>query len=240
MGDRIFMIFEEYIKNKTIAFVGACPNLIGRGFGSFIDSFDVIVKSGHSWSFDSSEYKKDYGSRCDVIYVNRQYYREMKPFPIQEMKNKKVQWVCLKGSNDQDLIEFNKLISARKLKETLTEVNRELKSASMGNFIIWDILKCIPSQVYLTGLDFFASKNPKFVHNNYQEYLEGYLPDKIRKQGNVINIGKNEDGHDFLGNAKWFYNLFLTHKNLKTEDFILDLLYEIVSGKVKQGDVKWR
>lgn len=233
------MNFEEFLKGKKVVFVGACPNIIGKGMGSFIDKFDVVVKSGHSWWFDSPEYKRDYGSRCDIVYVNRQYYREMKPFPIMEMKDWKVKWVCLKGCTDQDLLAFNQVIRARKLSTALKKVNQELRSASMGNFIMRDLLDCEPSELYLTGMDFFVSKNPEFIHDNYQEYLDGYLPPKIRNQGNLINIGKKADGHDFYGNAKWFYELFLTNKNLKTDNFIMDVLKGIVDRKINQGEIKW-
>jgi hypothetical protein len=233
------MGFKEFIKGKKVVFVGACPNLVDRDMGKLIDSYDIVVKSGHSWAFNKDKYYKDYGRRCDVAYVNRQYYREMKPFPIKEMKIRGVKWLCLKGSSQEDLNEFNKYICARTIRDVFLKVNKALKSASMGNYIIQDILDQQPALLYMTGIDFFASKNPAFVHDNYQEYLDGYLPQKIRSQGNIINVGKKEDGHDFNGNAKFFYNLFMSHPNFKTDDFIMDLLSGIVEGRIKQGDVKW-
>ena len=233
------MKFINFIQGKKVIFVGACPNLIGKNQGKFIDSFDVVVKSGHSWSFTKEEYTKDYGSRCDMVYCNRQYYREMKPFPIEDMKNRGVKFLGLKGSSPEDFINFNKVIPTRLLKEVYEYVNKSLKSASMGNYIIYDLLMQKPKELYLTGLDFFASKKSEFEHDNYQEYLDGYLPDKIRKQGNIINVGKKADGHDFLGNAKFFYNLFLTSPELKTDNYIYELLENIVSEKVKQGDIRW-
>ena len=233
------MGYKEYITGKRICFVGACPNIKGKGLGKIIDGYDIVVKSGHSWSFNQPDYFKDYGRRCDVIYVNRQYYREMKPFPINEMKAKGITWLCLKGISDDDLKRFDPIVRTRTIREIFLEVNRVLKSASMGNYIIYDLLKWEPAELYMTGIDFFASKNPAFVHDNYQEYLDGYLPPRIREQGNIINVGKMEDGHDFLGNAKYFYNLFRQHRNFKSDDFILDLLHGIVEGKIRQGDIKW-
>jgi len=163
----------------------------------------------------------------------------MKPFPIMEMKQKGIKWLCMKGCSDSDIKLFEPYVRTRTIKEIFAAVNAILKSASMGNYIIYDLLMCEPELLYMTGVDFFASKNPAFIYDNYQEYIDGYLPQKIRTQGNVINIGKKEDGHDFNGNAKYFYDLFMKHKNFKTDDFILDLLYGIVQGKIKQGDIKW-
>jgi len=234
------MEFKDYIENKNIVFVGSCPNLIGRRFGKQIDSYEIVAKSGHSWSFSKQEYYRDYGMRCDINYNNRQYYREMKPFPIKEMKMKGVKWLCLKGASLEDLKTFNQYVYTRTIREVFIEVNKVLKSASMGNYIIVDILNCNPKILYMTGVDFFASKRPDFSYNNYQEYIDGYLPSKIKAQGNVINIGKKVDGHDFYGNAKFFYDLFMKYPNFKTDDFILDLLNGIVEGKVRQGDIKWK
>jgi hypothetical protein len=233
------MGFNEFIKGKRVAFVGACPNLKGRGMGKEIDSYDVVIKSGHSWALNTEDYYHDYGRRCDVIYVNRQYYREMKPFPVKRMKVCGVKWLCMKGCSPEDMTEFRKVLRTRTIKDVFIKVNQVLKSASMGNYIIQDLLDQQPEVLYMTGMDFFASKNPTFVHDDYHEYLDGYLPPNIRSQGNIINKGKLVDGHNFDGNARFFYDIFQKNNNLKTDRFIQDLLNDIVEGRVKQGDIKW-
>lgn len=231
--------YTNFIKDKDVVFVGACPNLVGKNYGRNIDTYDIVVKSNHSWTFNNPVYNRDYGSHCDVVYINRQYYREMKPFPVREMKERGIKWLCMKGCSEEDKQVYEKSVNVRTIKHVFNEVQAEVKSANMGAFTVFDLLQHSPRNLYITGIDFFASKKPEFQHNNYQEYLDCYLPNKIREQGNKINKGKKIDGHDFIGNAKYFFNLFKKHPNLKTDDFILDLLYSIINGHIKQGEINW-
>lgn len=231
--------FRKYIEGKTVAFVGACPNLIGKGLGKRIDKYDIVIRSNHFWKPLDLKFIPDYGQRCDVCYINRQYFRETKPFPIYEMKGRGLSWLVFKGLHDKRLADYNRTINSRTYQWIVPEVTKTVLSATAGLYLCVDLLKFNPGEFYYTGVDFFASRKPMFEYDNYQEYLPGYLPEKIREQGNIINMGKTQDGHDFLGNAQYFYSLFLRHKNFKTDDFILDLLYGIVHGKIKQGDIKW-
>ena len=231
--------FRKYIENKRVVFVGACPNLIGRKFGKRIDEYDIVIRSNHFWKPFLDNTDADYGSRCDVVYINNQYHRETQPFPISEMKIRGISWACFKGLNRVLLNRYNKVLCARGYTNVIREVSNKVRSGAAGLYLTVDILNQSPKEFYMTGVDFFASRKPKFEYNNYQEYLPGYLPDNIREQGNRINEGKMKDGHDFYENARYFYSLFKTHPNFKTDDFILDLLYGIVGGKIKQGEIKW-
>lgn len=233
------MKYIDFINNKRVVFVGACPNLKGKGFGEKIDSYDIVIRSNHSWSFNSEEYKKDYGTKCDVLYINKQYYREMSPFPFVEMSNRGISWFCMKGYSLKDYTQYGNIYNIRHIKQTIQKVNTMVKSATMGAYLLYDLLQFRPKEIYYTGIDFFASRNPKFVHNIYKEYITGYLPDKIREQGNRINAHKVEDGHNFKSNAMFFKKLFNENKNLKTDNFIMEVLNNIMKGKIKQGQVTW-
>jgi hypothetical protein len=91
-----------------------------------------------------------------------------------------------------------------------------------------------PKEFYLTGVDFFLSKKAVFEHDNYQEYYEGYLPNKIRIQGNKINKGKLEDGHSMIENTKFIKELYDNHSNFRMPGFIERLLIGICEGRFKQ------
>ena len=53
---------ENYLKDKTVAFVGPAPYLKNLGKGNLIDSYDIVVRIQHG-----IENKEDYGSRSDII-----------------------------------------------------------------------------------------------------------------------------------------------------------------------------
>lgn len=231
--------FKKYIEHKRVCFVGACPNLKGRGLGHIIDSYDIVVRSNNFWRPFMPGLEKDYGTRCDIVYINRQFCKVVVPFPIAEMKIRGISWLCFKGLDKKTLIKYNNILNARDYRDVIRHVSKKLLSATAGLYLCIDLLNQNPDELYYTGIDFFVSRKPMFEYDNYQEYLPGYLPEKARKQGNIINMGKKVDAHDFFGNARYFFDLFMHNKNFKTDDFILDLLYGIIEGRIKQGEIKW-
>lgn len=229
------MEFHEFIRNKSVAFVGASPNQVGREMGHIIDNYDVVVRTNGSIDLiDSRDFQKDYGMKIDVLYTNNQFYREMSPLPVSRYKLRGVQWLCMKACKQEDRKRFNEFINCRVPLEAMHKVNAQFVGAAMGAYIYTDILLCQPKEFVLYGVDFFSSKKAVFEDNNYQEYFPGYLPDKIRRQGNIINRGKTEDGHNFKDNAIYIYSLFQQFDNFKAPDYIMNTLKGIVSGGIKQ------
>jgi len=227
--------YRDMIKGRSVVFVGACPNIKGLGYGQFIDDFDVVVKSNGSVLMQPDEkYKNDYGSRIDVLYCNNQFQREMKPFNLSFFASQGVRSLNFKNIGEPCKSEYSKYMLVRDVSRIVKHVQRHCHSAAYGPVIYTDILQFKPAELFITGVDFFASKKASFEHDNYQEYLDGYLPPKIRTIGNAINRGKTKDGHSFTGNAKYIKSLFDTHRNLKTHDFIYKLLEDIVHGRVSQ------
>lgn len=223
------------LKGKRVVFVGAWPGLRGIGLGQFIDDFDIIVKTNGSVFFNNYEYNHDYGSRIDYLYTNNQFYRNMAPFDIAMFKTRGITHIRMKTCHGRDLKYYGQFFDVKVIKDSILEVNKVLKSAAMGAYIYTDILKQNPKEFMLLGVDFFASKKAVFQHDNYQEYIDGYLPDKIRIEGNKINVGKTSDGHNFLDNAKYIYDLYCRYDNFLMLDSTRELLEGIVNGEIEQG-----
>ena len=223
--------YNEFIKGKRIAFVGACPNIVGMNKGKDIDKYDIVIKTNGSSLMESPEYYRDYGKRLDVLYANVQFSREMYPLPMIKFKNKGIRWVCFKTISDFDMELYGKDMNVRNIRDIIKAVHQQVPGALMGCFIFTDLIRFKPRELYITGVDFFASKKKVFEHDNYQEYLNDYLPPNIRAQGNAINVGKSDDGHNMIENTKYIYNLFQKYPNMKTDDFIYKLMEDIVNGK---------
>jgi hypothetical protein len=223
-------MYKDFIKGKRVIFVGSCPNIKGRNQGEIIDSYEVVVKTNGSVFLEGEEYFKDYGSRIDVLYTNNQFQREMRPLPVKDFYKRGISYLRMKACSDSDLLKYNEYIKTGKITETMQQVNKKLYGALMGAYIFTDILLCEPRELFITGVDFFVSKKKVFEHDNYQEYLPGYLPDKIRRQGNIINKGKIEDGHNMLDNTKYIHELFHAYECMVMPDFIYELMIKVVNG----------
>lgn len=220
--------FKELIENKRVVFVGSCPNLLGTGQGELINSFDTVIRAnGHHMVLD--EYKEDYGDRSDIIYFNVQHAREMRPLPVNKYVEDGVQYLCFKSLSSKDHLSYQPYLPCRDIQNIIKEVHTKVHGALMGLFIFEDILKFNPKQLYVTGIDFFKSKKQVFEIDNYKEYLDGYLPEKIVNQGNKINLGKTKDGHNQLANTRYIFDLW-NNGMIDMPDFIRDIMLEIVNG----------
>jgi len=218
------MTFRELIHGKRVVFVGACPNLIGTAYGKVIDGFDVIIRTNGAlyfanpahfdemrerepgFPFSSREkYTNDYGRRLDVLYVNNQFYRNHNK-DLHICSTLGVKWV--KSKTRMPKSEWMSDVPADGLGDVINEVNRIVKSPAMGCYIARDILNQRPEELHICGIDFFESKNQVFVHDDYREYVTGYLTPAIRAEGNRINAGKTQDGHNQYHNTRFFYDLW--------------------------------
>jgi len=228
------MRFKDKVKNKRVVFVGACPNLKGTAYGEHIDSYDIVCKSNGSALFDSVNYYRDYGERLDCLYVNNQFYRECYK-ELKEVAPFIIDFLRMKACSFDHFGELRNLFEEVEIiKPAIQSVNQEVKGALMGLYMIKDILSMQSKELHLCGVDFFASKRKEFEHNNYREYLENYLPDKIRIQGNKINKGKTEDGHNFDKNCKYIYDIYMKDERLTMPGYLESLLIDIVGGKIRQ------
>ena len=180
--------YQDYIKNKRVIFVGASPIMIRLGEGPKIDSYDVVVRTnGSIWLIHQKDFQVDYGKRCDVLYTNNQFYREMRPLPVREFRQHGLKFLRMKTCRPSDFREYNHHVGTEIIRDAIHEVDKKISGATMGLYLIQDILNCNPESLMVTGIDFFISKKKVFEHDNYREYYPGYLPDKIREQGNRIN-----------------------------------------------------
>lgn len=222
------MKYYNYIKEKRVCFVGPSPILVGKDDGGYIDSFDIVVKTNNAINIKES---KDYGHKCDVLYTNNQFQREMGPLPVSKWNDLK--WLCMKACNKEHLGYYRKYVSVRKIYDSINLVNSKINSATMGSYILTDIIMNEPKELYVTGIDFFTSKKAKFEHDNYNEYIKGYLPDKIREQGNIINKDKVKDGHNQLENTRYILSL-VDEYNIKMNEETRSLMMQVIRGDISQ------
>lgn len=226
--------YKSFIQGKRVAFIGPAPNLRGLGMGGFIDSFDVVVRTNHFIELvKNPDISKDYGKKTTILYCNRQYYREMRPLPFKEWVSRGLEWVSAKHMKPSDRKECRKYFKYRTVGPTLKQFLNTCPSMLMGAVAMYELAECEPKELYVDGIDFNISRKKVFEHDVYREYIPGYLPDRIREQGNRINIGKMHDGHDVIGNTRIIYDLW-KGKKITLPERLENLLQGIISGEITQ------
>lgn len=70
--------FARLLSGKRVVVAGPARTLTGKGLGSFIDSFDVVVRLNESfeWIRENPNAWADYGSRTDLLYCNQSILKQ--------------------------------------------------------------------------------------------------------------------------------------------------------------------
>ena len=203
----------------------------GRGLGEWIDSHDVVVRTnGAIHHLFDSEYTVDYGSKCDILYINGQFLRDGK-LNVEWCANvAKVKAIVFKSCNQDTLKEYGKHVIARRLGKIKRDVAEKLPSALLGVFLIEDLNQYEPSEVFVTGIDFYHSRGShRFVKGDFSEYFSPtYLPKSVQDHRNN-NLSGKKDGHDPIKNTQYMLELYEGGK-WKTHDFIEELMKKVASG----------
>lgn len=67
MPESLAITIESLCKGKSVALVGPSGHLYGKGLGTKIDSFDIVIRFN---GLPRPEAWVDYGSRTDVLFLN--------------------------------------------------------------------------------------------------------------------------------------------------------------------------
>ncbi len=223
--------YKKLIEGKKVIFVGPSPMLKGKGRGKWIDNeFDLVVRTnGSSFLLDNEEYKKDYGSRMDILYCNVQFHREMGPLPVEKWKRmyglKFVNFKILPNSHKK---LYEKTMPVREMSNLIRILQKNIPSILMGPILMKDILQFNPKKMYFTGMDFFINKPDIFIPGDYREYVSGYLPEKITKKADIDNIGRI-DPHDQFLNCKFVYTMYKA-RSIETDPEIVEIMRKIIEN----------
>ena len=222
--------YQEYLEGKRVIFVGPAPNMIGKELGEWIDSFDVTVRSnGAIFLLDNKDYRKDYGSKCNILYTNQQFAREVKAFNIDDwIMNWKLDFICNKSYKERHNTLYGDKVGIIGLEQVGREVATKVKGALMGPIVLTHLLSYNPADIWFTGFDFYVSKPDVFQPGQYKEYFPGYLPEVITKKADIDNIGIL-DRHDQYTNTRYIYNLMQTGK-VHTNPFIKEAMQKVMSN----------
>lgn len=216
--------FFKYISGKRVIFVGPAPNMIGRGLGEWIDSFDVVVRTNHFPVLMATDKSLavDYGTKCNVLYTNMQYYHKgMRPLPVDIYKKLGIRWLCMKRCKDVDFRTYRRDFKIRVIQRASKYVNKLIKSPLMGIIICYDISEYAPSEFAVAGIDFYVSAG-----KDYSSYVQNYIPNEIQKVNAEMKIGQGV-GHDLRENTQYMADMY-DRGMITMPDFIVEKMREVL------------
>jgi len=207
------IIYEEYIKNKSVALIGPAAYMVGTNYGVEIDQHDVVVRLNRGVEL-VEKYPDDIGIRTDVLYScliekpgNAGPYQ-----PLDLKNNHDIKVVVAPPHSDFQGIahatRLHELVNRIKAKElsdilTLRIVDHKFHTAmaksieckpNTGFMAIYDILRYKPSKLSLYGfsfyLDGFMPGCKKGVEDE-QKFADNCFVSKRHVQKNMWKAAKN-------------------------------------------------
>ncbi len=197
--------FNKYLEGKRVCLVGPSDHLTGKGLGSTIDSFDVVVRLNFQWPL-AQQLQKDFGKKLDVLY-----HCCNGDFPVDDLflpEFSTVKFVCWEaGSEGLKLHNYCsiKAIPSLCISETISSLERSLETPpNTGTSAIYHLLSSNLSELHLFGISF-----------HLDNYVEGY-------RGRGAELGNWK--HDLKKQLDWFTGILENENRIKLESNFLALL----------------
>ena len=175
--------YKEYLKGKSVALVGPAEYLTNLDTGSYIDSFDIVVRINRGMEVIET-YSKSIGKRTDILYncliespdnggiINIRNLSVNNVAWIATIPGSDVNGVCTSDKLHKMVKWFTVFKIKRKFSyhimdyQNYTQLNKKINSrANTGFAAIFDLLDHDVCKLYITGFSFYLDD---FI-NGYKE-----------------------------------------------------------------------
>jgi hypothetical protein len=214
---------QDYLKGKKVALVAPGKSLEGKGQGSFIDSFDVVVRINRALSL-SKELSKDLGSRTDILYNCLDFCPEAGgPIDPKTWLDLGVKYVCSTYPKSEFFTRpelsngLDKYIPTRWMPdEVYYPIRRGIKGRpNSGTTSLVDLLSFDIKSVRLFGIDFFRTL-----------YIDEYSKKATRRSDFEKFLKTNpSDRHDPDSQYLFFKNtLYKNDNRIEVDDYFKEII----------------
>ena len=238
IGGNTFLDYEKesdlslLLKNKKIAVVGPSNNLVGTKSGSYIDSFDIVVRPGQLQKL-SENYFEDYGSKTDIVFHSFNVWeKEIALSNIDFLKTLKFVvgcMVCVYECNEYEDFK-NKLVengikfhkpNDRYIFKLFEEVGTTI-SCGISSILI--LLNYEIESLYITGMDFYnMGKYGKVYRDDYYDVVsknsQGYI--KYNESKELSSSDARVDLHDQETQILFLKELVAKDNRIKLDNFLI-------------------
>ena len=214
-------MLKNYFENKRIVLVGPSPHLIGKNYGAYIDSFDVVVRINELGVVP--EMAKDYGSRTDIAFLALHDISQSIFLKMKEEVNYNSLKLVIHPGDEYNYDPINKRGKTKNIGEYFDALDLNVNFyhitnppyeercqifgcfPSTGSVSILEMLNHNFTELYICGFSFYTTKfnySPKGM-----EYMR--IP-KINQHNH--NIRKS--GHDTQQEVKVLRKILANYKNI--------------------------
>jgi len=191
--------FSQYIQDKNVLLVGPSDTMTGRGLGSLIDSYDVVCRM-NKHAVSTKINNDDFGTRCDVIYLNGYCCDN---YNIREIEKT---WIVTKYSIGSKKKRFTD--NLRGVRQYL--VNRGVNEPLMGTLATVHIMLNHTKTTTIMGFDWYSMP---IAH------ATGY------NDGNIFDYEKVDLQHDIKQNILYIDSI---RNRIIMPDFQLEIFDKLV------------
>lgn len=210
--------YKEFLEGKNVVLVGPASTLKGKGYGSLIDSYDVVVRINHAWPLPKDR-AEDIGTRIDVLYHNlNPLNQRILPKHVAQMCEDGLQWVVSSHPANRHRYRrrhrrFRKANKGRlRFRVIPSSLKRRLRKhvglPNSGLVAIADLLHHPIESLYVTGFSFYTTS-----YLNYPNYK------RIKKRMALRN-------HNQRKHKSYMARLIKRESRLKVDPMIERLLEE--------------
>ena len=208
------MDYSSFIKDKRVIFVGPAATLVGKKKGLFIDSHDIVIRTNGAFPV-AKDLQKDYGKKCDSLYIN-QHFAINGSMSIKDYRINGLKYLSLKYDYRRLYMRYkNPNLKIRLIHREFFKYKKRIKAAPlMGTYIIDEIINMNPKSFYITGMSMYS----EIDFNNH--YIKNYIPETSDPK--VLNRGRLKFHKQALQND--VIKNHIESGKLQADDYILNIL----------------
>ena len=217
--------YNDFLKGKSVILVGPANYLSGKGQGTFIDSFDVVVRLNRSYPVNVAD-AVDLGSRTDIWYHNmNENLAQGGPIDITQMEQSGVKFLSTHFPKHLSYFDRDIKTCEHKIKDSFVSFHSwsDLEQfvtlypmlntrPNIGVGAILDLLNYDVKNLHVVGITFFEGGYLESYSNRDEDLVPLYNEDKVpnhiqRTQRQMIKLlAENEERLTFdkyIQNILW-------------------------------------
>lgn len=235
--------YNNFVKNKRIAIVGPSNNTKDTNQGTYIDSFDLVVRLNKTFDIPK-KLQNDIGSKISILYnsmntTDHPGENNINHTRIRSLLKNGIKYISspypLIYPYDTDISNFMRLnknflpfhiININLYKILVSNINTRPYT---GTSAIFDLLSFDIKELYITGIDCYINKYYKEYRNIKKTYLKHLRNNTIHNSYRQLLFLKQLSLNDnrikldeFLRNY-FFKNEYKLYKQLKLKNYLYNL-----------------